>query len=180
MQWLLAQGPADLPPWLLLVAAALALVLLWRTLAPSSWRGWPWHRSDPLSRPADPSLAQQRSVERDMQTLMHELSELSRKITQQLDARSTRLTELIGQADRRIEILRELANRAPREGASPPPASPASSGPELNIEIDPRNERIYALEDEGLNVTQISNRLNIPEGEIELILALRPRRREVV
>jgi hypothetical protein len=186
----LAQTTMDLPPWLLLIAAALAGVLLWRTLAPPSWRNWRWpaagapesqQRSDPLARPQQPSLAQQRSVERDMQTLMHELSEMSRKIIGQLDARSAKLQELLKQADEKIERLAALESR-PREQAAPPPApvAAAASMPELNIEIDPRHEQIYTLEDEGLNAIQISNRLNIPEGEVELILALRPRRRAIV
>ena len=186
----LAQTTMDLPPWLLLIAAALAGVLLWRTLAPPSWRNWRWptggsegqQRSDPLARPPQPSLAQQRSVERDMQTLMHELSEMSRKIIGQLDTRAAKLQDLLKQADEKIERLAELESR-PREHAPPPPVPPPmtpASAPELNIEIDPRHEQIYTLGDEGLNALQIANRLNIPEGEVELILALRPRRRAIV
>jgi hypothetical protein len=188
----------ELPPWLLLIAAALAVVLLWRTLAPPRWREWPWRspsqRSrDPLSHPAPPSLAQQRSVERDVQALMHELLEMSRKIVQQLDAKSARLQELMKQADARIEHLAEMEKRAAttaakasREEASPPPIPPANAKPhsapepEISIQIDPRHEQVYLLEDEGLSAMQISNRLNMPEGEVELILALRPRRRAAI
>jgi hypothetical protein len=186
MHWMirpLAQTTMDLPPWLLLIAAALAGVLLWRTLAPPSWRSWRWpaaggesQRSDPLARPQQPSLAQQRSVERDMQTLMHELSEMSRKIIGQLDARSAKLQELLKQADEKIERLAALEAR-PREQAAPPPLT---SMPELNIEIDPRHEQIYALDAEGLSVGQISTRLDMQESEVELVLALHPRRRAAV
>ena len=196
MHRLLAQPSplSDLPPWLLLIAAALAGVLIWRTLAPPSWRNWHFQRAgaaprtDPLSQPQPPtSLAQQRAVERDMQLLMQELSEMSRKIVQQLDGRSAKLQELLKQADERIERLAELEQRAaasreevrhsaPTTADAAPPPTP-SSEPQISIEIDPRHERIYALEDEGLSAVQISNQLNIPEGEVELILALRPRRR---
>ena len=108
---------------------------------------------------------------------------MSRKIVQQLDARAAKLQDLLRQADERIEKLAQLDNQPLREEANLPPAPPAipasaaSAEPQINIEIDPRHERIYALEDEGLSAVQISNRLNLPEGEVELILALRPRRR---
>jgi hypothetical protein len=193
-------SPTDLPPWLLLVAAALAGILIWRTLAPPSWRNWRRggnagapERNDPLSHPQPPSLSQQRSVERDVQALMHELLEMSRKVVQQIETRTAGLQELMKQADERIERLAEMERRAAanasREEASPPPATvppvasasaPRHAEPEISIEIDPRHEQVYLLEDEGLNAMQISNRLNIPEGEVELILALRPRRRAAI
>ena len=180
----------DPNPWLLVAAAAVVVVLLLVLL-------WPRFRGAPVRDVAsDPSLAQQRAVERDMQMLMRELSEMARKIGAQLDAKSARLEALIRAADERAGRL-ETQLRAepppqrrdgdqptadPREAASfttsppsieiPPPSSDADG--------DRRHAQIYALADEGLSPVQIAERLDLPEGEVELIIALRPRGRATI
>ena len=79
-------------------------------------------KKDPLEhRPISSSLAQQRSVERQMSNLLVELSEMSRTIRASLDT------------------------------------------------------RVYALMDQGQSISEIAAQLDRPRGEIELILALRPR-----
>jgi hypothetical protein len=173
MHYLAAQpAPQDLSPWLLLAAAGavtlLALLIFWPRLR---------RRSDPLSRPAEPSLTQQRAVERDMQTLMHDLSELARRVGSQLDARGARLEQLIQEADQRIAQL-----SAVRPTQSPPMDHPAHE-PSLAVfsdaaptmDVDPRHAEIYALQDQGLTLPEIAARLRRPNGEVELIVALRPR-----
>ena len=70
-------------------------------------------------------------------------------------------------------------------GSAPPvdsnghPADAAASAPlpaSNQEEIDPQHAQIYALLDEGLTSHQIADRLGRPDGEVELIIALRPRR----
>jgi hypothetical protein len=41
---------------------------------------------------------------------------------------------------------------------------------------DPRHVEVYTLADQGLALAEIAQRLKRPNGEVELILALRPRR----
>jgi len=130
-------------------------------------------RRDPLARGRRPTIAQERAVERDMLELMAELSEMARRVTTQIDERARRLEELIREADRRIDRL----------GVSPPqPLRQVDEGPIISIGDDPqpdpqpdaRHQQVYVLMDEGLNARQIAERLTRPEGEIELIMALRP------
>src|SRR3954471_13316309 len=93
----------ELSPWLLLIAAGTVLLLLLIVLAPLFRRGASSSTPPAVHREAgDPSLAQQRAVERDMQTLMHELSEMARKVGAQLDARAARLEQLMREADERV------------------------------------------------------------------------------
>ena len=73
-------------------------------------------KSDPLEPSAFGSLSRQRGVERQMETLVVELSEMTRQISAQLDTRSAKLEQLIQDADQRIESLRHLTSRQ-----SPPP-----------------------------------------------------------
>jgi hypothetical protein len=188
----------DPNPWLLLAAAAVVVVLLIVLLWPRFRAGGNASQSGSYSSPAatEPSLAQQRAVERDMQTLMRELSEMARKIGTQLDAKSARLEALIRAADERVARLesfsygggaRSTTNDTPADDNDghtskplppdivlPPPSNAvAATAPH---EPDPRHAQIYALADQGLSAVQIAERLGYNEGEIELIVALRPPR----
>jgi hypothetical protein len=156
-------------------------------------------RKDPLERaPARTGLAQQRAVERDMQGFLVEYEQMIRNMTAGLDTRAAKLEVLIKQADDRIEALREAtANAAalgvaPRRGdaqaagavsspdavtaaaveravdLTPSPRRESANGP------DPRHAEVYALADQGLSARDVARRLGRPNGEIELILALRP------
>ncbi len=127
-----------------------------------------FRRKDPLNRsPNFTSLAQQRSVERQMQNVLIEMSEMARQITAQLDTRAAKLEMLIKEADQKIAALNS-GNTSPASpnGQSAEIADPASP-------VDPRHARIYALADAGQSASQIAQELNQPSGEIELILALR-------
>lgn len=119
----------------------------------------PWfRRKDPLDKPpAFASLAQQRSVERQMQNILVELSEMARQITAQLDTRAARLEALIREADEKIAAMKSSP-------ADPTPPEPPA---------DPRHAQVYALADQGRSSNEIAQQLHRPSGEIELILALR-------
>jgi hypothetical protein len=122
-------------------------------------------KKDPLAKPpAQMSLAQHRAVERQMETLLVDLSEMARQITAQLDTRAAKLEALIAQADDCISAMKNAPPRA-EEIAPQRPVPP----------IDPRHAEVYELADKGLPNRDIAQRLNRPSGEIELILALRPR-----
>jgi DNA-binding NarL/FixJ family response regulator len=58
------------------------------------------------------------------------------------------------------------------------PAPPAIVAPPADV--DSRHAQIYALSEEGMSTHQIAEQLGRPEGEVELILALRPRGRAAV
>jgi len=106
------------------------------------------------------SLAPPHAVERQMQNLLMELAELSRQVGEQLDARAAKLEALLKQADDRIAQLQG-------QPVEEPPSPPA--------ENESRYIEIYRLADAGQSSAQIAQQLNRPQGEIELILALRPK-----
>jgi hypothetical protein len=128
-------------------------------------------KKDPLARNPNQagSLARQRAVEKQMETLIVELAQMARQITAQLDTRSAKLEVLIREADEKIAALKSLP--AGRPDPLPPEA------PEPADLDDPRHAPIYMLADAGMNPAQIAQRLSRPGGEVELILALRPKKR---
>jgi Family of unknown function (DUF6115) len=123
-------------------------------------------RKDPLDKPpAFASLARQRSVERQMQNVLVELSEMARQITAQIDTRAAKLEALIREADEKIAAMKSTPSPA---DPAPTPPDPASASA-----IEPRHAQVYALADQGRSSTEIAQQLHRPSGEIELILALR-------
>src|SRR3954453_13208793 len=90
----------DQQGWVALVIAMLSIgYLLFRSR---------FRRKDPLEKPAFSSLSSQRGVERQMQSLLVELSDMTRQMNAQIDTRSAKLELLIREADQRIQTLREL------------------------------------------------------------------------
>lgn len=130
-------------------------------------------KKDPLAkRPATNSLAGQRAVEHDMSNLLVELSAMARQITAQLDTRSAKLELLIKDADEKIAALRAATPQASPSPFAMPALIPPK--PEMREEpVDSAHSEVYALADQGRSSREIAAQLGRPDGEIELILALR-------
>ena len=153
--------------WTLICASALTVVYV-------VMRSFKKRAKDPLSHPANLTLAGQREVERQMTELLVELEQMARQMTAQLETRANKLELLIKEADEKIAILQNAA----------PPATSAITEI-VAVETDPksaafpigdaRHIEIYELADAGQSARQIAQHLLRPQGEIELILALRPR-----
>jgi hypothetical protein len=165
--------------WIALVIGALATMFI-------MVRAKTRRNKDPLERSqSSAGLAQQRTVERQMSNLLVELSEMSRGISAGLDTRAAKLEALLEEADRKIAQLQALAERTSVAGPSSANGhtmslttdrDEATMPTSLPGEADPRYERIYSLADEGRSVPEIASAVELPSGEIELILALRTRR----
>lgn len=136
-------------------------------------------RKDPFERPAAFGVSQQRQIERDVGNLMVEMLETARQMTAQLDTRAARVEVLIRQADERLAALK-TATAAGAAGQSivaktdAPPAEAEAVPARPETPPDPRHADVYALADEGRSPHEIARHLNRPNGEVELILALRP------
>jgi DNA-binding NarL/FixJ family response regulator len=150
--------------WTLVCAAGLTVVYV--VMRPFK------KRKDPLAHPTNLSLAGQREVERQMTELLVELEQMARQMTAQLDTRARKLELLIKEADEKIAALRDSGSSnpviptfVPSETSSALPAPAA----------DPRHIEVYELADAGRSARQIAQQLGRPQGEIELILHLRPR-----
>jgi hypothetical protein len=137
-------------------------------------------KKDPLAKPpAFASLSQQRSVERQMQNLLVELSEMARQISAQLDTRSAKLELLIQEADAKIAQLTHLRGAQSDKHQPSEPQRESAVKPTFRLDEpvtvppDPQHAEVYTLADQGKTARQIADVLNRPSGEIELILALR-------
>ena len=147
---------------------------------------------DPLARePTQTSLAQQRSVERQMQTLLVELAQMAQEITAKLDTRATKLALLIDDADEKAARLQQSIDGCRDAVAAlsrPPPPAPVPEPVEVPAlrpafepslalpgAVDARHRAIYDLADQGHSPADIARQLDRQLGEIELILALRAR-----
>lgn len=131
-------------------------------------------RKDPLKPRANPSLAGQREVERQMTDLLVELEQMARQMTAQLDTRTRKLELLIKEADQKIAMLQGAAQNAPALVDGSSPMESAAELPPVPLP-DSRHSEVYDLADTGQSARQIAQQLGRPQGEIELILALRPR-----
>lgn len=156
--------------WILVALAAITIIYV------AFVRPMVKTKKDPLEKkPGQASLAQQRSVERQMQSLLVELSEMSRQISGQLDTRAAKLEILIKEADEKIAAMK------PAGAAAPPPATaefaipPETPSIKPTEPLDPRHAMVYALADQGRTAHEIANEIGRPSGEVELILALRQR-----
>jgi hypothetical protein len=129
-------------------------------------------------------LRAQRGVKSDMEQLLAELQQLSRKISAEIDTKFAKLEASISDADRRIKTLQELLRNGdgqPRvdvmvgeDGRAAAGLEPAAEFPRGMITPD-RHARVYELADTGKSPVEIAQALGRPPGEIELILALRSR-----
>jgi hypothetical protein len=158
-------SPSPQTAWVVVAAAAFALVYL-MVVRPKM------RKRDPLQRMSNSTLSQERNVERQMQSLLVELSEMSRQISGQLDTRAAKLEAMIHEADEKIAQLR-VATGAAADARSQPPLGLVPSRPAPAPELDARHAEIYALADAGRDAHQIARELSRPRGEVELILALR-------
>jgi hypothetical protein len=180
----------NMPIWLLMGMGVMACMYL--TVRP--------RKKDPLAggAPVRSSLAQQKALERDMQHVIVELSDLTRQMSAQLETRAAKLELLIRDADERIAELRAthaaalapvssavvaVAEAAPRPQAAAPAAEPVPAmrlvkDPEDRFSEDRWND-VYLAADAGHSIAEICRTLGRPRGEVELILALRPKPRKV-
>jgi hypothetical protein len=162
-------APQEAWPWLLICAGIIGLAVIILLITLIVRKREPAERAN---RTSHVTPAQQRTLERDVSSLIAALSEMAQAVGSELDERALRLEKLLAAADERIRDLEGLSND--HDGASRIPTTTASATPVATN--DPRHAEIYALADRGLPAVDIAKNLARPKGEIELILALRPRR----
>ena len=145
----------------------------------------------PTAREQLERLKQKQAMRGDLEHLMVELEQLTRRFSAQLDAKSLQLEKLIDQADRRIDELKRLQGESPGESGYPGESSRFSESPEgshtFNADESPELtshsssvsgddalvRQVYALADSGHDASAIAQQLNEHIGKIELMLALR-------
>ncbi|MHC4442586.1 MAG: hypothetical protein ACYTF1_19805 [Planctomycetota bacterium] len=106
-------------------------------------------------------------LRRDLESLIVELQELSRRISAEIDTRFAKLEAAIRDADSRIAVLNRLNRQL---------GDKTTDAGEPVEDHNSRNAAIYDLADAGLTPVQIARDLGKTPGEVELILNLRPQR----
>ncbi len=148
------------PLAVLAVAAFLLMLSLRRRLGR---RGWEPPEDTPVRRA--PSVPQgEARIRRDMEELLVELQDLSRKISAEIDTRFAKLEAVLRDADRRIAVLNRLSRETSAK-AGGPVAEPESH--------EARHAVVYELADAGFSPVEIARDLGRTPGEVELILNLR-------
>lgn len=127
---------------------------------------------------ASPRAGDVRAMTDEMNRLLVDLQEAARRITAQIDNRYQKLEALMAEVDEKIRRLEALQRTSESPGSAdhgalravtpPPSAMPAA------VE-DSQHREVYALADRGKNPREIAQQVGKQPGEIELILALRPR-----
>ena len=180
---LLEAAPDPMTKWIMIALSGGAILYL-TLIRPAMKKKDPLSKQQPSTPMAANRLAAQRDTERVMQNLLVELAEMSRQISAQLDTRSQKLELLMQQADERIAALRQMqGERATpalfRQVESPvdlyTPRETLIEPPRPALGDDARHQEIYAMADNGRGASDIARELGRPRGEVELILALRPR-----
>lgn len=133
-----------------------------------------FRRKDPLAEsPLRMNLAQQKSVEREMENLLVELHEMARTMNAQLEMRVARLEALLREADERAARLEKLLQQQGSVTEQQRPAmSIAPVEPEPMRREDDRWDEIRDLSSRGLTERQIAAQVGRPLGEVEFVLNL--------
>ena len=126
-------------------------------------------------------LREEAGVKDDLEALLVQVHDLTRQMNAQLDTKFYKLERAIRDADEHIHRLDRLVRVA--EGRSVCDVTigaegDESPGPPRDHTADAaehRHAQVYRLSDAGLSPMEIADQTNQTVGEIELILALRPR-----
>lgn len=148
-----------------LVPLVLAIIAVYLLLRRRPRRYDQAKRASPQREPPPPAPRQE--LRRDLDELLVELQETSRRISAEVDMRFAKLEAVIRDADRRIAVLNRL-ERQLAEKTGETPAEPADP--------DARHAVVYELADAGFSPIEIARDLGKTPGEVELILNLRKRR----
>lgn len=157
-----AEFPLNLTPFI-----GAMMIVMW-LMARLRKRGRP-HGPLPTAGEQLEKVRQVRGIRGNLEDVMVEVEQLSKRFSAQLEAKSIQLNKLIEHADQRIALLKQLESHQ-----QTPPVSPAPSAAPVTTE--PENETaqsVYRLADAGNNPIEIARITGEHVGKVELILALR-------
>ena len=97
-----------------------------------------------------------------------QMHDLARDLMAQLDTKARIVQDLLRRVDERIAQLERLQPDEPRPIATPPRVEAP-----LSVPAGRRQEAIFARADRGASNQDIAQELDLPIGEVELILSLR-------
>lgn len=126
-------------------------------------------------------MKQERGVKGDLEGLMVEIEELSKRVGTRLDVKIVQVERLIRDADQRIAELQRLQGSAdPSSTGLTPGSNPSSQQAHAAASPSPEpppgdelSRNVYRLADSGHTPVEIARTLREHVGKVELILALR-------
>lgn len=126
-------------------------------------------------------LGQEAEVKDDLEALLVQVQDVTRQMNAQLDTRFCKLERIIRDADERIDKLDRLSRVVEGQPVCDVTvgdrAEETAACPQDHASNDQtrRHAQIYELSDAGLSTVEIAEQSDRTTGEIELILALRPK-----
>lgn len=163
-----SQWPVSaVPSWVPTGFAVLGFVVLFYTVIRSLRRNAARRKRTPDSLPSEriEKIRSDASTRNMIEGYSCDAIELTQRLAAQLDNKAERLEQLVARAERAIA---ELAGNGPTG-----PRLVRQDDDPLPNTVPPLHRRIYALADEGLDVLSIAQQLEQPQGQVELVLALR-------
>jgi hypothetical protein len=154
----------------LMVILSISVLLLWSARRRIRERGRQEQRASAQREPPALAPGEKAQLRRDLESLIMELQELSRKISAEIDTRFAKLEAALQDADRRIAVLNRLTRQTGESAAKPSPSASTVRGSDSPEE---RYTAIYELADVGFTPVEIARDLGRTPGEVELILNLR-------
>lgn len=127
-------------------------------------------------------------VREEVNRILVELNQTTNRNITLIEDRISRLTDLLGKADKKIALLerevekQELASRLYSELSARRPVQAegleaTDASPEQTLEGVDKNEEVVRLARSGLSPALIGRRLGITLGEVDLIISLGTRQR---
>ncbi len=161
----------ELVPLILLLG--LTGILMWTSRRKLRQGSGQSKRSTPLHDAPLPPQGSKEQMRRDLESLIAELEQLSRKISAEIDTRFAKLEAAMHDADRRIAALHRLTLQQQGEALPRAPQPPVESSAPVSDRPEDRYALIYELADVGFSPVEIARDLGRTPGEVELILNLR-------
>lgn len=164
-----ATNPPELPKPLVvsIVVATVVFVVLARRRTVRSSQASPDARRAALGI----ETRAQARIESDLRETVIELENLARRINGEIETKYRKLEAVIRDADARIAELSRLSRTSESLERDPHSAPDNRIGTRDSKRTD--RQAVYALADAGHDAAEIARRLERPEGEIEMLLALR-------
>lgn len=117
-------------------------------------------------------VRQMRGMRGDLEELMVEIEQMTKRLGAQLDAKALHLERLLDEANQKISRIDNPAGQDDDRLESPADASSPPARQEI-VPDDPLARDVYQLADQGFESDDIARKLNEHVGKVELILALR-------
>ena len=138
--------------------------LMWSARRRLQGRGHSDEETPIQRQPSKVQTGSKEQIRRDLESLIAELQDLSRKISAEIDTRFVKLEAAMHDADRRIATLNRLSRSLAEKMGD---AKKERHGEDVRYTV------IYELADAGSTPVEIARELGKTPGEVELILNLR-------